>query len=72
LSTILESLKEELQSGSCEREAHNILGELIELASLFCQNAGILEMNIQLLPLLHQQNNITNYILSETTTELSS
>ena len=29
-------------------------------------------MNKQLLHLLHQQNNITNYILSETTTEISS
>lgn len=36
MSIVLETIKDELQNGHCEREALNILGELIEVTCLFC------------------------------------
>jgi len=36
MTNVLETIKEELQNGHCEREALNIAGELIEVTCLFC------------------------------------
>jgi len=49
MNMILDTLKEELSSMNFEREALNVIGELLDVTSVFCQNSGLTDMNKQIL-----------------------
>jgi hypothetical protein len=45
MNMVLEVLQSELQSMSCERDVLNVIGELLDVTSVFCQNSGLTDMN---------------------------
>lgn len=45
VNIILDTLKEELATLSYEREILNVIGEMLDVVSVFCFNSGISDMN---------------------------
>jgi hypothetical protein len=45
VNIILDTLKEELANLTYEREILNVIGELLDVVSVFCYNSGISDMN---------------------------
>lgn len=45
VNIILDTLKEELATLSYEREILNVIGEMLDVVSVFCYNSGISDMN---------------------------
>lgn len=45
VNIILDTLKEELSNLTYEREILNVIGELLDVVSVFCYNSGISDMN---------------------------
>lgn len=45
VNIILDTLKEELANLIYEREVLNVIGELLDVVSVFCYNSGISDMN---------------------------